>query len=809
MKNRWILAILTLFSIQFQNVSSQVEDIEKLMEMDFEALINMEVTSVSKKAERLQDVPSSIYVITSEDIVRSSAQNLMQLLRDHVPGYWGAANDYRLTDGYIRNTSENSVLILLDGTPMMDVSFVQLDNENFDIPFDQIERIEVIKGSGGTVYGANSASGVISIMTKIPGGQKKILASTEYAMPGKVEANLIATPFKSERFSVSLYGKLINFSGFKQIDVIEKEQSIVPKHSGIGDSTIANRFTGDDNTFTSFNGGYNLFYNISEKFKFSSALNFVGVSTNKYIQAFNREESYFESVNNEPRPFMADSAILQQSNKTRLTGNMRGDYSFTDKHSLFVRFSTNLESGDYAFGGGYQANKFTYDFEVQDNISILFNNFSLGVNYRSLGYELTPGPHSVVMVLDQNPSENLKGFFVQDKITLMEGKLNFYLGAKAENFSLIGDKYYFSPMAKFTLIPSENYTLWGGFTQSYTTPGFNQTNIELDLFRATSDKLFPFIFAMGAQSAYDQTFSLYRSIGYDSTSSAQQANVYINSPEIQAKITSGTNDELNKRYPGGNVNFTTINGSNIKPTSFQNYEIGFRAIISEKLKFETNYFYSVMLDGLTLQNDYKILPSPTRMGENVSAFFYGNYVKGYNQGIETVLKMQAMKNLSFEISHNLFDYHLEYQDNNDFETDTIEYDKNNHPILPKNTFKGKIYYDILPNLKFTFSGVVTSKYFIRNANIVPYYSYVNQRFETFAEETDNNVSIIGAKFENRIILNFRVDQMLLNGKMNLYAYVNDLTRLEPFVEGVSRWDNALYPRQVGGFVGIGVKYFID
>ena len=117
--------------------SQQGSDTTDLLNMSLEQLMNMEVTSVSKKAEKIQNVPSSIYVITSDDIQRSSSQNLMQLLRDNVPGYWAVANDYKNTDAFIRSTYEGSVLVLLDGTPMLDNMFMNFDNENFEIPFEK------------------------------------------------------------------------------------------------------------------------------------------------------------------------------------------------------------------------------------------------------------------------------------------------------------------------------------------------------------------------------------------------------------------------------------------------------------------------------------------------------------------------------------------------------------------------------------------------------------------------------------------------------------------------------------------------
>ncbi len=90
----------------------------------------------------------------------------------------------------------------------------------------------------------------------------------------------------------------------------------------------------------------------------------------------------------------------------------------------------------------------------------------------------------------------------------MDGKLNLILGIKAEQFSLVSDKPYFSPQAKFTFIPVESLTFWGGFSRAYTTPGFNQTNIELALFKAPSyEALYPVIGAQVENGVYQGTFA--------------------------------------------------------------------------------------------------------------------------------------------------------------------------------------------------------------------------------------------------------------------------------------------------------------
>ena len=676
--------------------AQQEPSTEELSELSLEDLMNMEITSVSKKAEKLQNVPSSIYVITAEDIERTSSQNLMQLLRDVVPGMWGVANDYRNNDVFVRNTYEGSVLYLLDGTPLLDITSYNLDFESFDIPLKQIERIEIIKGSGGTIYGANSASGVVSIITKDPDKQKKLIAETDYAMPGKYELNIIGTPLQSEKLSATFYGKYSTFSGFEQMAVTEDATSVVPATFSEGTTTITNRFTGDDNTFNSINGGFSAKYELTQNSRISAGLNVVNIQTDKYLQEFHREDGYFVLENGNPKPRSADHIFLRNQDKLRLTGNLRYDLNISEDHDLFLRFSNNSENRSYLLAGGYYANNAIYDFEVQDNIKLGFNQLSFGGNFRWLQYDMSFEDGASVTFIEPNANHHLLGLFVQDKISLLDEKLNFYIGAKGESFSLIDDKFYFSPMLKFVIHPMDQVTLIGGYSKSFTTPGYNTTNAELDLFKANSSALYPIYYPQVQQAIYDQAYQETLNQGADEATAAATAQAYVDSEEGQQVIDQNTNAQLDMEYPQGNVNVTTINGPETEPTSFTNYEIGVRYRPSESISFETNYYYTLVENSfINSPTDVDILESPTRPGQLIQAYYAGNYGKGYNTGLESVFKMKIISNLFLEFSHTWFTYDLEYKENKDFDINALteqqlDLKDEKYPQLPEHILKSKI-----------------------------------------------------------------------------------------------------------------------
>jgi iron complex outermembrane receptor protein len=133
-----------------------------------EDLMNVQVTSVSRREQSLSDVGAAVFVLTAEDIRRSGATNIPDLLR-LVPGVEVAQIDAHSWAISIRGFNDlyaNKVLVLIDGrsvyTPL--TSGVNWDQQ--DVPLEDIDRIEVIRGPAGTVWGANAVNGVISITTK-------------------------------------------------------------------------------------------------------------------------------------------------------------------------------------------------------------------------------------------------------------------------------------------------------------------------------------------------------------------------------------------------------------------------------------------------------------------------------------------------------------------------------------------------------------------------------------------------------------------------------------------------------------------
>ena len=139
-----------------------------LKNLSLEELGNIEVTTVSKEPEEVWNTPAAIYVITQEDIQRSGATNIPEALR-LAPGVEVAritSGEYAIGIRGFNSRLSRSVLVLIDGRTVYSTFTAGTYWETQDVLMKDIDRIEVIRGPGGTIWGPNAVNGVINIITK-------------------------------------------------------------------------------------------------------------------------------------------------------------------------------------------------------------------------------------------------------------------------------------------------------------------------------------------------------------------------------------------------------------------------------------------------------------------------------------------------------------------------------------------------------------------------------------------------------------------------------------------------------------------
>src|ERR1051326_2611131 len=170
------LVVLAIFT----SATFAQKPLRDLTEASLEDLMNMEVTSVSKKEQKLVTSPAAIFVITQEDIRRSGMSSIPELLR-MVPGIEVAqiqGNQWAITARGFNGQYSRKILVLVDGRSVYRTSTSGVYWDEQDTLLEDIDRIEVIRGPGATLWGANAVNGVINIITKTAENTQGALITT-------------------------------------------------------------------------------------------------------------------------------------------------------------------------------------------------------------------------------------------------------------------------------------------------------------------------------------------------------------------------------------------------------------------------------------------------------------------------------------------------------------------------------------------------------------------------------------------------------------------------------------------------------
>jgi len=158
--------VLALASLAGEPAFAQTA--EALRGMSIEDLTKIEITSVSKQAEPLSDAPAAVYVITRDEVIRSGATTIPEMLRlaPNLEVAQISANGYAISARGFNGQIADKLLVLIDGRSVYTPIFAGVYWDTQYVAPEDIERIEVISGPGGTLWGANAVNGVINIITR-------------------------------------------------------------------------------------------------------------------------------------------------------------------------------------------------------------------------------------------------------------------------------------------------------------------------------------------------------------------------------------------------------------------------------------------------------------------------------------------------------------------------------------------------------------------------------------------------------------------------------------------------------------------
>jgi iron complex outermembrane receptor protein len=209
---KW-LACLLVFSGFPAVVAAQrsAQDSQKpvdLTSISLEDLTNIQVTSASKKAESLSAAPAAIFVITGDAIRRGGFSSVPDALRT-VPGLYvvqQSSHVWLVTARGFSNEFNDKMLVLIDGRLVYSPTFGGVFWDVQDPPLEDIDRVEVIRGPGGMLWGANAVNGVINIITKDPRRTAGILVESSAGINEGYSARVRYGGDITDSFTYRIYG---------------------------------------------------------------------------------------------------------------------------------------------------------------------------------------------------------------------------------------------------------------------------------------------------------------------------------------------------------------------------------------------------------------------------------------------------------------------------------------------------------------------------------------------------------------------------------------------------------------------------
>jgi iron complex outermembrane recepter protein len=425
---REALRLIVFFSLAFP-VWSQSKPID-LTDRSLEDLMNVEVTSVSKKEQKLSQVAAAVFVISQEDIRRSGATNIPDLLR-MVPGLDVAqinANTWAISARGFNLQFADKLLVLVDGRAVYTPLFGGVNWDTVDVPLEDIDRIEVIRGPGGAIWGANAVNGVINIITKE---------------------------------STDTRGGLVVAGGGN----IQQELGTAQYGGGVGKSSdyrVFAKYLNDDH-FPDLNGqnggdGWHLLHGGFRVDSILSAKDSLTVQGDLYTGSEGDVivHSSFNPPENTPVDRLADLSGGDVVARWHHTFSDRSDTTF---QFYFDRYSrSGPESSEV---------RNTFDFDFQ-------HHFAWGARQDliwGLGYRHTAD--QTVGTIDQSfvpPDQagQLFNSFIQDQITLKPDRVFLTVGTKLENSYFTG--FDLEPTTRIAWTPASRHTFWAAVSRAGRTP---------------------------------------------------------------------------------------------------------------------------------------------------------------------------------------------------------------------------------------------------------------------------------------------------------------------------------------------------
>jgi iron complex outermembrane receptor protein len=412
-----------------------------LTQASLEDLMDITVTSVSKKEEKLSRAAAAIFVINSEDIRRSGATNIPDLLR-MVPGVDVEqidANAWAISIRGFNSRYSNKVLVLIDGRTVYSPAFSGIFWDQIEMPLEDIERIEVIRGPSPTIWGANAVNGVISIITKSSKDTKGGLMTAGGGSQTRATGELQYGGTAGQNGTYRVFGDYFN----------------------IGNSGSQTGGAANDHWQRS-HAGFRTDWDTSS----ADSLMVEG-------DLFANQENQTTNGSFVPTPF---AYTFPQS-----LDAAGGDLLALWKHTLAGGSQTSLQVyyDDYRRTDlGTPSKVRTFDLDFQHHVSAGDrNDIVWGLGYRTDSANFASG--YAIAFTPPSQSVSLFNIFLQDEIRISDA-LSLIIGGKLEHNGYTG--FETEPSVRLVWSPpSSRYTVWAAASKAIREPSRVENAIETDL----------------------------------------------------------------------------------------------------------------------------------------------------------------------------------------------------------------------------------------------------------------------------------------------------------------------------------------
>lgn len=414
-------------------------------DLSLDALANTEITSVSRKKEKLSQTAAAAFIITQEDIRRSGATSIPELLR-MVPGLDVAqidANKWAVTSRGFNERFADKVLVMIDGRTVLTPLSSGVNWDIQDTILEDIERIEVVRGPGASVWGANAVNGVINIITKDAKDTRGTLVTTGGGSQERANSAVRYGGEVGTLGSYRIFAKYINRNAF---------------------TDSSGRKAADNGNV--LRGGFRVDLNLSARDDLS-------VESDLYSGNEGQTVTGLRSLT----PNAAGNFLQTFDNRTAISG---GDVLGRWRHNSSDRFDTTVQlyaevdnrSQQTLFGEF----RHTGDLEIFQHLNKERHDLVWGLDYR---YSADRTVGSLNISFDPaNRATSLFGAFLQDEITLVPDRLRVTVGAKLEHNAYSG--FALDPNFRLLWTPQAHYSAWLGISRASENSSRFDANIRVN-----------------------------------------------------------------------------------------------------------------------------------------------------------------------------------------------------------------------------------------------------------------------------------------------------------------------------------------